>query len=211
MIAAVFAAALAAAPVVPRATDLPAGAYVNDPAHTSLVVRLDHLGFSTYVARFTDVRAALRFDPAEPESAELSVTIDPVSIAADNPPAGFLDDLRAPDWLDAAAHPAITFVATRVELTAPNAAKAAGELTLLGVARPVVLDVTFNGGWAGIPPDPHARAGFSATAAFNRSDFGLSFGLPPDGSTMGVGDRVEVTIEVEMIGPNWTPPTDAAD
>lgn len=207
--ASVIAAALAASPPVPAATGLPAGDYVNDPAHTSVVVRLDHLGFSRYVARFTGVRAELRLDPADPESAQLTVTIDPASIAADNPPEGFLDELRGPDWLDAAAHPSIRFTSTDIDLTSPNTATIAGDMTFLGVAAPLVLEAAYNGGWEGIPQDPHARAGFSATATFDRSDWGLTFGLPPEGSTMGVGDKVDVRIEMELIGPAWTPP--AAD
>ena len=54
--------------------------------------------------------------------------------------------------------------------------------------------------------DPNARIGFSARGVFNRSDFGMWYGVPPEGSTMGVGDEVEVIIETEFTGPAWTPP-----
>jgi polyisoprenoid-binding protein YceI len=49
--------------------------------------------------------------------------------------------------------------------------------------------------------DAGARIGFSATGAFNRSDFGVGFGVPAPGTTMGVGDRVEVILEAEFIKP----------
>ena len=74
-------------------------------------------------------------------------------------------------------------------------------LTLLGVTKPVVLEVTFNGGYAGHPFDPNARVGFSGTGSFNRSDFGMGYGVPAPGTTMGVGDTVSVEVETEFTGP----------
>ena len=50
-----------------------------------------------------------------------------------------------------------------------------GDFTLHGVTRPVTLDATFNGGYAGHPMDPHARIGFSARGTFKRSDFGIAY------------------------------------
>jgi polyisoprenoid-binding protein YceI len=81
-----------------------------------------------------------------------------------------------------------------------------GDLTLHGVTKPVVLDATLNGGYAGHPMDPNARIGFSARGAFNRGDFGIAYGIPAPGTTMGVSDRVEVTIETEFSGPAWSAP-----
>ena len=67
---------------------------------------------------------------------------------------------------------------------------------------PVTLDVTFNGGYAGMAGlDPNARVGFSAQGSLKRSDFGILTGIPPAGSTMGVGDAVTFTIETEFSGP----------
>ncbi|MBB5187872.1 polyisoprenoid-binding protein YceI [Zhongshania antarctica] len=62
-------------------------------------------------------------------------------------------------------------------------------------------EATFNGGYAGHPLDPHGRIGFSARGMFKRSDFGISIGIPAPGSTMGVGDDLEVIIEAEFTGP----------
>jgi polyisoprenoid-binding protein YceI len=69
-----------------------------------------------------------------------------------------------------------------------------------------VLEASFNGGYAGHPMDPHARIGFSAHGVFKRSDFGISAGIPALGTTMGVGDEVNVTIEAEFSGPAWRMP-----
>jgi polyisoprenoid-binding protein YceI len=66
----------------------------------------------------------------------------------------------------------------------------------------MVLKGSYNGGYAGMPNmDPQARIGFSAHGQFKRSDFGIVFGVPAPGTTIGVGDLVDFSIEVEFVGP----------
>ncbi|MEQ1818751.1 MAG: YceI family protein [Terricaulis sp.] len=183
----------------------PAGAYTLEKAHSSLIVRLGHLGYSQFTARFTTWDATMNLDPATPEDSNISVTIDPRSIASDNPPAGFIDIMRN-DFLKAGAFPQVTFRSTSIERTGPNTATITGDLTLLGVTRPVTLEARFNGGYEGMQLDPNARVGFSAHGTFNRSDFGMGYGIPPEGTNMGVSDAVEVIVETEFSGPAWAPP-----
>jgi polyisoprenoid-binding protein YceI len=161
------------------------------------------MGFSNFTARFTRFDVELQFDPANPATAHVNASIDPRSLDIDNAPAGFLDTLRGPQWLDAEKFPEITFRSTHVEVTGPKTLLVTGDFSLHGVAHPVTLDVTYNGGYAGHPMDPHARIGFSAHGSFKRSDFGIAFGIPPTGSTMGVSDAVEIIIECEFNGPAW--------
>jgi polyisoprenoid-binding protein YceI len=201
----------ATAAIEPAKSDVPAGAYKLDKLHSSLLLRVSHLGFSNYVARFKTFDAQLQFDPNNPESASVSVQVDPKSLDVENPPAGFLNELIGASWLDTAQFPELTFKSTSVELTAPNAMRINGDLTLHGVTTPIVLDATFNGGYVGHPMDPNARIGFSAHGAFNRSDFGISYGIPAPGTTMGVSDRVEVNIETEFTGPPMQTPAGATD
>ncbi len=190
-------------------SDAPAGAYALDKAHGSLIVRLSHLGYSHFTARFTTWDAQLQFDPANPERSQINVTIDPRSIASDNPPAGFIDQMRGTEFLNAALFPNITFRSTRVERTGPNTANVTGDLTLHGVTKPVTLEARFNGGYPGMQLDPNARIGLSARGTFKRSDFGMGFGIPAPGTTMGVGDDVEVIVETEFSGPAWQAPATA--
>ena len=185
----------------------PSGAYTSDKAHSSLIVRLNHLGYSQFTARFETWDATLNLDTVTPENSNISVTIDPRSIASDNPPAGFVDVMRGVEFLGAAQFSEIAFRSTSVERTGPNAANITGDLTLHGVTHPVTLAARFNGGYAGMQLDPHARIGLSAHGTFNRSDFGMAYGIPPEGTNLGVSDAVEVIIETEFNGPDWTPPT----
>lgn len=184
----------------------PSGEYRLEKSHASLLVRLDHLGYSHFTARFETWDATLNLDVATPENSSINVTIDPRSIASDNPPAGFIDIMRGADFLNAAQFPEISFRSTQVERTGPNTARINGDLSLHGVTRPVTLEARFNGGYEGMELDPNGRVGFSARGTFNRSEFGMAYGIPPEGSNMGVGDAVEVIIETEFTGPAWTPP-----
>lgn len=180
-----------------------AGSYTEDKAHSSLVLRVNHLGFSHFTARFARFDIQLQLDPAHLSAAQVTARIDPDSLASDNAPAGFMEMLRGPQLLDTAHFPELSYRSTQVEVTGPNALRIHGELTLHGVTRPVVLNGTFNGGYAGHPMDPHARVGFSAHGSFKRSEFGLGFGLPPPGTQFGVGDEIDVTIETELSGPPY--------
>jgi polyisoprenoid-binding protein YceI len=195
---------LAAGPAVAQqaakpAPQPPAGQYYMDKAHTSVTFRVSHLGFSHYTARFSRVDGTLAFDPARPTAMHVEATIDPMSLELNAPPAGFHEQLMGKGWFEAAQFPKMTFKSTKVTLTGPHAAKVTGELTLRGVTKPVVLDVTYNGGYPPSSFDPGgARIGFSAHGVLKRSAFGINQGVPARGSTFGVGDDVEVVIETEF-------------
>lgn len=177
----------------------PAGAYILDKTHTSVTFRVNHLGFSRYTARFSSIDGRLKFDPAAPAAMSVEATIDPLSLELNAPPKGFHDELTGKAWFNAAAFPAITFRSTKVEVTGANTARVTGDFSLHGVTKPVTLEVTYNGGWPPNSFDPGgARIGFSAHGAFKRSAFGMGMGIPAPGSTMGVGDDVEVMIETEF-------------
>jgi polyisoprenoid-binding protein YceI len=201
-------AAAAAAPAAPAAAaGPPAGTYVIDKPHASVTFRVSHMGFSHYTARFASIDGRLKFDPAHPAAMTVEATIDPKSLALNAPPAGFHDELMGKNFFDAAKFPAITFKSTKVALTGKNTAKVTGDFTLHGVTKPVTLDVTYNGGYPPNAMDPGgARVGFSAHTVLKRSAFGMGFGVPAAGSTMGVGDDVDVAIETEFSSKAAPPP-----
>jgi len=180
---------------------VPAGAYTLDKSHASLIFRVSHLGFSNYTARFKTFDAQLQFDPANLATSTVTATIDPRSLDLDNPPPGFVDELLGAQWLEAAKFPEMTFKSTKLESVAANQVRITGDFTLHGITKPVVLEATFNGGYAGHPMDPHARIGFSAHGTLNRSEYAIAYGIPAPGTTMGVSDAVEVRIEAEFSGP----------
>ncbi|WP_428407267.1 YceI family protein [Hyphococcus sp.] len=180
----------------------PAGEYRLDKSHASLVFQIDHLGFSMYTASFSDFGATLEFNPEDPESMSVSASIKVPSLTIPAPPEGFHEELMGPDWFNARAHPGMSFRSTNVTLTGDRIATVEGELKMLGATAPVTMEAEFIGGYAGYPPyDPNARIGFSAHGTLRRSDFGFTHGLPPEGTTMGVGDLVSFEINAEFTGP----------
>jgi len=189
-------AALAAPGVTStKPADLPAGTYVLDKTHASLTAKLTHMGFSHYTLRFTSVDASFSYDPKAPQASKISVTVDPASIdTATGPDAfglKFNKELAGDGWLEAAKFPTITFVSTSVDVGDGHKGKVTGDLTLHGVTKPVVLDVTFNGVGGGFVPGG-VKTGFSASTTIKRSEFGVAKYVPL------VGDDVTLNIEVEF-------------
>ena len=196
-------------PVLPAATaNVPAGAYTLDRAHASLIFRVNHLGFSNYTARFKRFDANLQFDPANLAASKVVASVDVDSLETDFPDPAKLDfnaKLKGTGWLDVARFPRMEFESRQIDVTGVNTLRIHGDLTLHGVTRPIVLEATFNGGYAGHPMDPNARIGFSAQGTLKRSEFGIAYGIPAPGTTMGVSDEVNVVIEAEFTGPPLVP------
>lgn len=191
--------------VAPDVSKLPAGAYRLDPSHASVTFKVNHLGFSFYTGQFETFDATLQLDPANPETAKVTATIDMSSLSVPNPPDGFVAELLGETWLGANVTPQATFTSTSVKQTGPATADILGDFTMKGVTKPVTFKATFNGGYEGHVQDPNARIGFSAKGAIKRSNFGITIGIPGPGSTMGVFDDVAFEIEAEFTGPPLEP------
>jgi polyisoprenoid-binding protein YceI len=169
--------------------DLPAGRYVLDKAHGSLIARISHMGFSRYTVRFNRLDAQFDYDPKAPAASSLEVKVDAASIDTGNP--SFSKELAGDGWFDSARFPTIAFASKSVDLGDGQHGRINGDLTLHGVTRPVSLDVTFNGVGSGLIPGS-LRTGFSATAVIKRSDFGMTR------YETWVGDEVSLQIEAEF-------------
>lgn len=180
---------------------LPPQIYTLDPAHSSVTFRVSHLGFSRFTAGFDEIAATLDLDVAAPERAALSVTIPVASLDLPGNLPAFHETMMAETFFAADRHPDMTFVSTGIVRTGRDTAEVTGDMTIRGVTRPLTLSVRFNGGYARPPWEPVSRLGFSATAALDRSAFGMGFGIPAPGTTIGVGERVEIAIEAEFTGP----------
>lgn len=185
------------APALAQTANAVAGVYRLDPTHASLTWKVRHFGLSNYTARFTKFDATLELDPARLDAAKLSVTIDPASIRTDYPDPAKVDFDKelafGAKWFNAKVHSQITFVSSRVEPSGDGKAKVTGDLTLLGVTKPVTLDVALVGAVASHPLAKKPAMGFTATGVVTRSQFGLTnlAGL--------IGDDVSLQIEAELI------------
>ena len=175
-------------------SELPAGSFTLDPEHAAVLWKVDHLGFSTFVGRMRGVRGSLDIDPVRPEEASLVVAIDAASVFSGV--ASLDEELRGPSWLDAAAHPEITFRSRAVALTGERSADVQGALTLAGVTMPVTLDVRLVGTGSDFLRGGADVMGFAASTTISRSAFGIDYLVP------AVGDEVEIEIHAEFLSRN---------
>jgi polyisoprenoid-binding protein YceI len=173
-------------------TCVPSGIYVLDPAHSSIVFRVSHLGTSYYTGRFNTFSATLDFDSKNPEKSKLIAVIDPASIDTHN--AELEEQLKDERNLNVKRYLRMDFVSLRAEKTGLASGRVEGNLTMLGVSQPVTLNVTFNG-WTEHFIKKTPVIGFSATGALKRSLFGYTNLLP------AVGDNVSFEIQAEFEKP----------
>jgi polyisoprenoid-binding protein YceI len=173
-------------------TCVPGGIYVLDPTHSSIVFRVSHLGTSYYTGRFNRFSATLDFDSKHPENSKLIAIIDPASIDTHN--AELEEQLKDEKNLNVERYLRIDFVSLKSERTGPATGRVEGNLTMLGVSQPVMMNVTFNG-WTQHFIKKVPVIGFSATGALKRSLFGYTNLLP------AIGDNVTFEIQAEFDQP----------
>lgn len=176
--------------------DMPAGVYNIDETHASITWKVSHLGLSNYTARFTKFDADLTFDPAAPEKSKLVATVDPTSVETDYPFAEKKDFDKVlsegKEWFNSAAFPQIKFESKEIKITGDNTGTMTGDLTFLGVTKPMTFDVTFNGAMAVQPFSKLPTLGFSAESSIKRSEWGMATYVP------NIGDEVKIIIEAEF-------------
>lgn len=180
-------AATLATPVVTQAA--PAD-YEIDMAHTFVLFDVNHLGFSNMPGRFAEFSGELSFDDENIENSKVSIAINTASI--DTFHAKRDEHLRSPDFFNAAEFPEMTFTSNGIKKTGENTAKLSGDLTLLGVTKPVELDLTLNKAGAH-PFNKKTVAGFTAIGTIKRSDFGMKYGVP------NIGDEITMRLELEAV------------
>lgn len=165
--------------------------YTIDPYHTYPYFDIDHLGFATLRGRFDKTAGKFTIDRAA-KTGSMEIVVQTASVSTgdidrDGRPRTRDEHLRNPDFFNAAEFPTMTFRSTGVKFAGDNPDVIEGNLTLLGVTRPVALKIER---WR-CGPDPRTQGkrfqcGGNATGAFKRSDFGMKFGIP------NVGDEVKL-------------------
>jgi len=172
------------------ATPALADKYEFDKSHTKILFFINHLGFSDTIGEFTSYDGNFIFDQNKPENSSVDVTLKPSGIRTSS---SALDrELQGDKFFNSDKFPDIRFVSKSVKVTGNNTGEILGEVTLLGVTKPVTLQVTFNK--ADYHPFTQSYvAGFHAEATFKRSDFGMNAYLP------AVGDEVKIFVNTEGV------------
>lgn len=175
--------------VVFSASAYAAESYKFDPAHTSVVFRVKHLGVAYVYGRFNGPTGSFVFDESSPakNAIEVQVNVKDVDTAVDKRD----NHLRSPDFFNAAEHPLIYFKSTSVKKIDQQTYEVSGNLTLLGKSRPISVKAQDTG--SGKDPWGNFRRGFETSFKIKRSEFGMNFMLD------GVSDEVMITFSVEGI------------
>ncbi len=175
-----------------------ASTWVTDPASTRASFTVTHLMVSTVGGQFGKVSATVNVDDNDITRSTVEATIDADSINTDNPRRD--THLRSEDFFDVKNHPAITFKSKKVEQVANGKLKVTGDLTMRGVTKEVVLDVTGPSELQKDPSKPGAvRRTASATTQINRKDFGLNWNRALEAGGVAVSDEVKITLELGLV------------
>lgn len=179
---------------------LPAHAFATttvwdlDPAHTTAGFSVTHMMISTVRGEFGKTTGTVNLDDSDPTKSTVDVTIDASTIDTRTPDRD--KHLKSPDFFSVDKFPTITFKSTKVEKNGANL-KVTGDLTMRGVTKPVVLDVTGPSAAVKTPWGTQAR-GAHATGTLKRSDFGMVWNKALEAGGVVVSDEVALDLNVEI-------------
>jgi polyisoprenoid-binding protein YceI len=169
------------------------GTWDIDPTHSDVSFSVRHMMVSKVRGRFASFTGEI-VTGEDVTGSSVRATIDATSIDTGN--AQRDGHVRSADFFDVENHPEWTYVSTGVRADGDDLV-VDGELTIKGVTRPVPLALELNG----FGPDAYGgtRAGFTATTSINRNDFGVDIVMPLDGGGVVVGEKVQITLEIQGV------------
>ncbi|MFF6914044.1 YceI family protein [Streptomyces sp. NPDC012466] len=178
----------------PNLTNL-SGEWVVDPAHSRIGFSVRHAMVTTVRGCFLEYESRLYFDAHDPTRSRADITLFTSSV--DTGVEQRDAHLVGRDFLDAVTYPRMRFTSTAVEQTGADLFSMSGELTIKGVTRPVVLDMTYIGSVT--DPFGYDRVGFDGTTTINRSDWGLTYNSRlAEGGAM-VSEKVRLQLDIAAI------------
>ena len=166
---------------------LATGSWAFDPNHSGVSFKVRHLGLTNVRGRFNGVDAWLEVGEDLP-STRFGATIDIATI--DTNQADRDAHLLSTDFFSAEQHPTMTFASTAIRDLGSEEYEADGDLTIMGVTRPVSLNVT-SFRCIQHPVNKRDLCGADASVAIKRSEWGIKRGAT------GIGDDVKISIQIE--------------
>jgi polyisoprenoid-binding protein YceI len=163
--------------------------YEIDPVHTTVLLKVKHLGVADAYGRFNEVAGEVRHNEADPSKSSITFTLRAASIDTNN--ADRDKHLRGPDFFNAGEFADLSFVSTKVAKKSDNIFEVTGDFTVRGKTLPVTFDFVFGGTGKNIQQKD--IFGGSAEFTVKRSAFGIDY-LP-----QALGDDVTVIVSLEGI------------
>jgi polyisoprenoid-binding protein YceI len=167
--------------------------FVLDPEHISITFFAHHLGYADMAGMFLEAEGSFRYDEAAQELSDLRVVVRTASVFTNHERRD--QHLRSPDFLNVREFPEMVFVGTGAERLGADTGLIHGELTLLGVTRPLTLEARLNKAARYPFLDEHYAIGVDATGSIRRSEFGMTYGVEHG----WVGDEIRIVIGFEAI------------
>jgi len=179
---------------VPKVDELE-GTWQIDQSHSNAAFAVKYMMVSTVRGRFDTVTGTVAIaDPVEDSAIAVSIDVGSISTHDERRDG----HLKSPDFFDVENHPEMTFTSTKIERTGDDNGTVAGELTIRGVSKPVVLDVRFED-WTQKDLWGKARIGFSATTTISRKNWDLNWNQVLETGGVLVGDRVDIQLDVQLV------------
>lgn len=165
-----------------------------DRAHSSINFTVKHMVISEVAGKFGDFDITLNSSKDDFSDAAIEATIKVNSI---NTEVAQRDGhLKSDDFFNVEKFPEIKFKSTSFQKSGDNAYKITGDMTIRDITRPVTFDAIYNGN-AVMGNSVHA--GWKATTAINRFDFGLKWNKMLEAGGLIVGDKVNITLNLEFV------------
>ena len=170
-------------------------AWTIDKSHSEIQLSVRHMMISKVRGRFESFSGTVDFNEENPAASAVDVTIDASTINTRD--AQRDGHLKSADFLNVEEFPALSFKSKRVEVLGENKGRIYGDLTIRDISREVVLDAEYTG--QAKSPWGTTSAGFSATTSFDRKEWGLGWNQALETGGILVGDKVDVSIELELV------------
>jgi polyisoprenoid-binding protein YceI len=164
-----------------------AQAWSIDEAQTWIGFKIDAVGFPTTHGHFAHYSGQVLIDFDRPAKSYTSFTVESALVDVGSP--SFNEFVKSAALLDAERFPTMSFASTQVEKLDAHSARVTGNLTMLGVSKPITLTVN-------VETDPAAKGravAFVAKGTIARSDFGMKFGIPL------IDDAFEITVKTRAL------------
>ncbi|QQR88645.1 MAG: YceI family protein [Myxococcales bacterium] len=166
-----------------------------DVSHSGINFSVKHMVFANVRGRFASWSGTIHMDETDLNKSSVEVEIDASSI--DTGVADRDNHLRSADFLDVEQFPKLIFKSTKLEKVKDDRYQLHGKLTLHGVSKEVVLDMSYGG--QAKDPWGNQRAAFTASTSLDRREFGLKWNQALEAGGLLVGERIDIELEVQAV------------
>ncbi|WP_327318076.1 YceI family protein [Streptomyces sp. NBC_01235] len=171
------------------------GDYSIDPAHSTIGFVARHAMVTNVKGKFNDFTGTLHLDGTDPSKSTASIDVKMDSI--DTGSADRDGHLKSSDFFKTDEFPTMTFRSTSAEALGGDDYRITGELSILGVTKPLTIDLEFNG--SAKDPFGNERVGFEGKAEILRSEWGLTWNAALETGGVLVSDKIKLNFDISAI------------